>query len=295
MKDERREFEKMMAQQEMQRKSQEEIAEKQSKEKQLEMARQEEMRDNSYRMLDLAEKSIGSGKEYLGLHYFHNAYFNFKSMDWKREADTTRKRFIGVYNSLHQPLIDVNELLMNDKIDREYHIINSLTQMLKWKKRFDFAAAQTEIKTTLHLYQDIQWVKSIPMLESFLSQLKVDEKNYLKEIENQSLMPSEEKANKLVEQATQQIKQLSYDKGISLAQEAHEMFIQIGRARDARKIEQELLRWKLKAEKTMKQRIKRDGDSAKKSIYLTDEERRRAILEERKRRRREARKKLRKM
>ncbi len=292
---ERREFEEFMAQQELQRKSQEEIAEQQSKEKQLAMARQEEMKDNAYRMLDLAEKSYESNKKYLGLHYFHNAYFNFKSMDWKREADTTKKRFIGVYNSLQQPLIDVNEFLMNKKFDREFHIINSLTQIIKWRKRNDFPAAQAEIKTILYLCEDIQWDKSVKMLESFQKQLKIDEKLYLKELENQSSQPSEEKANKLVEQATHQIKQLSYDKGISLAQEAHEMFVQIGRARDARRIEQELLRWKLKAEKTMKQKIKKDGDSTKKSIYLTDDERRRAILEERKRRRRDARKKLRKL
>ncbi|UYP47749.1 hypothetical protein NEF87_004034 [Candidatus Lokiarchaeum ossiferum] len=292
---ERKEFEEMMAQQERKRKSQEELAEQQSMERQIEIARQKEMGDNAYRMLELAENSSESRKKYLGLHYFHYALFNFKTIGWDREAKTTKKRFIGIYNSIQSPLIDVNELLMNEKLEKEFHIMNSLTQVIKWKNRNDFSAAQTEIKTIIHLVQEFGWVKSLKLLQSFQDQLKIEEKLYLKELESEQSKPSEEKANKLIKQATYQIKQLSYDKGINLAEEAHEMLVQIGRAREARTVEQELLRWKLKAEKALQKKNSSDrSESPKISQYLTDEERRRAIIDERKRRRREARKKFQK-
>lgn len=190
--------------------------------------------------------------------------------------------------------MDINEILSNPKLDLEYHFANSLSLILLAQKRKDFLVAQTELKTVNEMAKNLKWPKSLKLLEDFMEILEKEKEDYKKEIEMKKYAPTEGKALNLMKEASAKIKNNEFDEGIAIANKAKEIYIQMSIVREARKVEQELLRWKLKQSRYMlnQQREKTKAVGPEKKTFLSEEERKNLIIEERKRRRREARQKL---
>ena len=287
-------FKDFLAKQEMERKAKGEKVKKLTEKQKIEQQHRITLEDTAYEYIDQAENCVKGRKYYLSLHYFHYALNNFIEISWNREAKALKKRFLQVYNLIETPLIDVNEILNNPKLDLEYHYVNSLSLILLARKRKDFLVAQTELNTVYEMAKNLKWAKTLKLLDQFKDMIEKEKEDYRKEIEMKKYAPTESKALKLLQEATGNIQKNDFEQGIALASKAKEIYIQMGIEREARKVEQELLRWKLKAEKYLKYKQRKEVKSveSEKKTFLSEEERKKLIIEERKRRRREARKKL---
>ena len=287
-------FKDFLVKQEAERKSKgekiKELTEQQKKEQDIRIF----LEDAAYEYIDHAENCVKGRKFYLSLYYFHYALYNFIEIEWAREAKALKKRFLQVYNLISNPLMDINEILSNPKLDLEYHFANSLSLILLAQQRKDFLVAQTELNTVCEMAKNLKWPKSLKLLEDFTGILENEKEEYKKEIEMKKYAPTEGKALQIMKEASENIKNKEYEEGIALAIKAKEIYIQIGIEREARKVEQELLRWKLKYSRHQlnQQRQKTKGVESEKKTFLSEDERKNLIIEERKRRRREARKKL---
>ncbi len=287
-------FKDFLEKQETDRKSKGEKIKKLTDQQKIEQKRRITLEDASYEFIDQAENCVKGRKYYLSLYYFHYALNNFIEIEWAREVKALKKRFLQVYNLISSPLIDINEILSNPKLDLEYHYANSLSLILLAQKRKDFLVAQTELKTVNEMAKNLKWPKSLKLLEDFMEILEKEKEDYKKEIEMKKYAPTEGKALNLMKEASAKIKNNEFDEGIDIANKAKEIYIHMSIEREARKVEQQLLRWKLKQSRYMlnQQRDKTKAVGPEKKTFLSEDERKNLIIEERKRRRREARKKL---
>jgi hypothetical protein len=287
-------FKDFLIKQEAERKSKGEKIKKLTEQQQIEQNRRVTLEDAAYEYIDQAESCVKGRTYYLSLYYFHYALNNFIDIEWDREAKALKKRFLQVYNLIRSPLMDINEILTNPKLDLEYHFANSLSLILMAKKRKDFLVAQTELNTVCEMAKNLKWPKSLKLLEDFKEILEKEKEDYKREIEMKKYAPTEGKALQLMKEASGNIKNNEFEEGLALANKAKEIYIQMGIEREARKVEQELLRWKLKYTRYQlnQQREKSKTKGPEKKTFLSENERKNLIIEERKRRRREARKKL---
>ena len=287
-------FKDFLVKQETERKAKGEKIKKLTDQQKIEQKHRITLEDAAYEFIDQAENCVKGRKYYLSLYYFHYALNNFIEIEWAREAKALKKRFLQVYNLISSPLMDINEILSNPKLDLEYHFANSLSLILLAQKRKDFLVAQTELKTVNEMAKNLKWPKSLKLLEDFMEILEKEKEDYKKEIEMKKYAPTEGKALNLMKEASAKIKNDEFDEGIALANKAKEIYIQMSIEREARKVEQQLLRWKLKQSRYMlnQQREKTKAVGPEKKTFLSKDERKNLIIEERKRRRREARKKL---
>ena len=287
-------FKDFLVKQETERKAKGEKIKKLTDQQKIEQKHRITLEDAAYEFIDQAENCVKGRKYYLSLYYFHYALNNFIEIEWAREAKALKKRFLQVYNLISSPLMDINEILSNPKLDLEYHYANSLSLILLAQKRKDFLVAQTELKTVNEMAKNLKWPKSLKLLEDFMEILEKEKEDYKKEIEMKKYAPTEGKALNLMKEASAKIKNDEFDEGIALANKAKEIYIQMSIEREARKVEQQLLRWKLKQSRYMlnQQREKTKAVGPEKKTFLSKDERKNLIIEERKRRRREARKKL---
>nr|WP_162306634.1 hypothetical protein [Candidatus Prometheoarchaeum syntrophicum]QEE15784.1 Tetratricopeptide repeat protein [Candidatus Prometheoarchaeum syntrophicum] len=287
-------FKDFLEKQEAERKSKGEKVKELTEQQQVVFNYRVTLEDAAYEYIDQAEKCVKGRKFYLSLYYFHYALNNFIEIEWVREAKALKKRFLQVYNLITNPLMDINEILNNPKLDLEYHFANSLSLILLAQKRKDFLVAQTEMNTVSEMAKNLKWPKSLKLLDDFKEVLEQEKEEYRKEIEMKKYAPTESKALKVMKEASGNIKNNNFEEGLELANKAKEIYIQLGNEKEARKVEQEMLRWKLKYTRHQLNQQRQESRSveSEKKTFLSENERKNLIIEERKKRRREARKKL---
>ena len=282
-------FEELMAHQEAKRKEQEEQEEQLEAEKTAQTEREKQLGKDAFTFLDLAEQAVSGEKIYMGLHYFHFAFQNFTHIGWKREAKTTQKRFDHIFSNVVNPIVDKIELLQNQDLTGEYTLIKDISLSKKAQQRKNFERAINACQNALKTVKELKWERSLTRLDQFLIQLNQEFQIYQTEQELKKRLPSEEKAIRLFYRATIELAQQHYDDAMEIGQKAVNMYRDLGIEKEARKMEQELYRWKLRHEKDAE--LLKAKDKEENIEGLSEEERQRVILEERRKKRREQRKK----
>jgi hypothetical protein len=288
-------FEEKIRRQEAERKFKKQKAREEEKNKNKELQSEKNLSDKAWGYLDSGEKNVKSKKEYLAVYSFHHAYYNFNKVKWTREAETSKKRLLQIYNSMKNPIVDINEILSNDDLEMEENLLSEINQCFMNRLKKDFPSAIKNQLKSVEYVQTLKWPKTFNLIQNFQEILKQEEIKYNEQQANKDNIPNEENAFKLLDQAKIKEKRMQYMQAIELGTKAKSMFLKIGWEREAKMVDQELVRWKFKAEKISDEIHEATSKTVEKrkieNDLLSEEERAQAIIDERKRKRREGRRK----
>jgi hypothetical protein len=296
---EKRALEEKILVMEAERKARQEEAKKLALKQRSKVEQEKILADEAWKLLDVAENQIKNQKEYLSLYYFHHALSNFEEIGWAREAGVAKKRLMEVFSKINSPVLDLQELLANKQLEEEKSLIETVSNMITSESKKEYSSAFKQLTVSLEILQKLKWVKSFNLIQKLEDIYKEKEKEHMQFLLNKEKMPSEENALRLLDKAKIKIERMQYEEGISLGEQAKAMFEKMGWEREANMVNQEMIRWKFKAEKItdqikaaqeMLEEKENSSPAAESMQYLSEEERRKAILEERKRARRDGKK-----
>ncbi|MHA1888637.1 MAG: hypothetical protein ACTSX0_11455, partial [Promethearchaeota archaeon] len=240
-----KDFEKLMAQQELKRKSSLESFEEISLEQKRLASLEQERGEQAYKFLEIGENSLREGNPYLSLYYLHHAMYNFTQNNWTLEVNTTKKRLQQIYSQIPQTLIHLPELLQNTVLDDENIILEEITACINFLDKENIDGALNSYNTIKKQMERLKWQQSLENLTN----LHIEILALKSKLEHRAQLPTKEDGFELLNSAKDFVKQAKFEDAKIKNQKALEIFTNLGLSDLRRLCEQNLKRIELSYKK----------------------------------------------
>jgi hypothetical protein len=247
--------------------------------------------DEAWKFMDIAEKDVKLSKLYPALHYVHKALANFIQINWTRESATTKTRLSQIHKMITPPIIDLNELQVNEDFQTEEELCNKLSEIMTYRKVKDFNKAIELLEKAQELINTIQMPNTYNESISFKTVLENEQQEFQADELDEEAHPTKEKAMRKIESARKKAENFEYEDAIQQAEISASMFSKMSFDKEANTVNAEIKRWRYQKDKYEEKQKQSTLESEYKNQELSEEDEKQKLIEDRKRQRREERKK----